>query len=231
MKVISLLLLFLFVFNFSDTQAQDCNCPNDLGFSSPGKADTVFRLSNGKSIALCGYKDTQVAEGRTYYSEFVLTVCGEKSAIKFWGATLECQLRVHSDTLLVETIDSLPTGKNMQYKWTVWTVERIFFRNGKATKDFRVNRQIPKYNEQQIQAVLNEYRKAIKKTVKPTTVNNINMEIADRLFMSAISGSKQARAYLKDFDKHFGGLDGEYAEWYDDLIVKLKVWDSAVVSK
>lgn len=162
MKVISLLLLLLFVFNFSDSQAQDCKCPNDFGFSGSTKVDTVFRLSNGRSIALCGYKDTEAAKGKTFYSEFALTTCGEKSAIKFWDATLECRLQVHKDTLLVQTMDSLPTGKNMQYKWTVWTVERIFFKNGKAARDLRVNKQIPKYNEQQIQAVLKEYQKAIK---------------------------------------------------------------------
>ncbi|MFB9843000.1 hypothetical protein [Mucilaginibacter ginsenosidivorans] len=95
MKII-LTLLPLFILNFSYARAQNCNCPNDFGFSSSRKVDTIFHLSNGRSIALCGYRDTQVAEGRTFYSEFVLAACGEKNAIKFWDATLECQLRVMS---------------------------------------------------------------------------------------------------------------------------------------
>ena len=74
--------------------------------------------------------------------------------------------------------------------------------------------------------MLKEYEVAIRKTFKPNTANKVNMEIADRLFISAISGSKQAKAYLKTFNKHFGGLDGEYLEWYADLIKKLKEWDT-----
>lgn len=225
-----LAVLILVVTNFSYAQSQTCNCPpNEFGYPKAKKADTVFHLSNGRSIALCGYKDT--IKGRKFYSEFVLAACGEDHIIKFWGAVLDCQLYVHRDTLVVETLDSLPTGKNTQYKWTVWAIERVYFKNGKAVNDFQVNRRIPKYNEQEIQAALKEYEEAIKVPVppgNPNNVNNVNMEIADKLFMSAISGSRQARSYLKTFRRHFGGLSGEYLEWWVDDMRKLKLWDTNV---
>jgi len=216
--------------SFSYAQSQNCNCPaNEFGYSKAKKADTVFHLSNDKSIALYGSKDTEIAKGRTFYSEFVLAACGEKNVIKFWGAVLECQLKVKKNTLIVETVDSLTTGKNMRYKWTVWTMERIYFKNGKAVKDFKVNRQMPKYNAQEIQSTLKQYEESVKKDEainNPNRVNNVNMEIADKLFISAISGSRQAREYLKHFRSHFGGLDGEYLEWYDNLTRKMKEWDT-----
>ena len=132
-----LAMLFSLMSGSLHAQTQTCNCPgNEFGYPKAKKADTVFHLSNGKSIALCGFKDTEVAPGRTFYSEFVLAACGEDHVIKFWGAVLDCQLRVHKDTLIVETLDSLPTGENMRYKWTVWAIERIYFKDGKAVNDF-----------------------------------------------------------------------------------------------
>jgi tetratricopeptide (TPR) repeat protein len=228
MKIVLAALLLIAI--CSSARAQTCYCTaNEFGYSKAKKADTVFQLSNGKSIALCGSKDTELAPGRTFYSEFVLAACGEKSIIKFWDAVLDCQLHVHKDTLIVETLDSLPTGKNMQYKWTVWAVERVYFKNGKATKDFRVNRQIPKYNEQQIQLALKQYKQAVKTdsaSDNPNRVNNVNMEIADKLLLCAISGNQQARSYLKTFNKRFGGLSGADLEWYDDVMKKLALWDT-----
>lgn len=224
-------ILFLSLLSFSYAQSQTCNCPpNEFGYPKAKKADTVFYLANGESIALCGSKDTLPTK-RVFFREFILSVCGQKNIIKFWDAVLTCQVKVKKDTLVVETLDSLPTGKNMRYMWTVWAIERIYFKNGKAVKDFNVNRQILKYNEQEIQAALKEYQAAIKVPApagNPDNVNNVNMEIADKLFISAISGSTRAREYLKTFRSHFGGLSGEYLEWWVDDMRKLKLWDTNI---
>lgn len=223
--------LFIANFSFAQSKIQTCNCPpNKFGYPEAKKADTVFHLSNGKAIALCGSIDA-LSANKVFFSEFVLSVCGEKNIIKFWDAILVCQLRVKKDTLIVEAVDSLPTGKNMKYKWTVWTIERIYFKNGKAVKDFRVNRHIPKYSEQEIQSSLKQYEQAVKEDEainNPNRVNNIDMEIADKLFMSAISGDQKARYYLKAFKNHFGGLSGEYLEWWVDDMRKLKLWDTNI---
>ncbi|MFI5163191.1 MAG: hypothetical protein ACHQHN_18070 [Sphingobacteriales bacterium] len=225
-----LFLLLGAILFLSKAQSQNCNCPaNEFGYPTAKKADTVFHLSNGRSIALCGYKDT--IKGRAFYSEFVLAACGEGHVIKFWGAVLNCKLHVHKDTLIIETVDSLPTGKNMQYKWTVWAIEQVYFKNGKAVKDFRINRQILKYDAQEIQSALKLYEQGIKKDADShdlNRVNDVNMETADKLFMSAISGSQQARSYLMTFRKHFGGLSGAYLEWWVDDMRKLKLWDTNV---
>ncbi|MBS1532884.1 MAG: hypothetical protein JSU01_21450, partial [Bacteroidetes bacterium] len=129
MRKLLAILILLFV-NFSYAQSQTCNCPaNEFGYPKAKKADTVFHLSNGRSIALCGYKDNDIDMPGTFFSEFVLAACGEKTIIKFWGAVLNCRLHVHRDTLIVETVDNLSTGKNMQHKWMVWTIEEIYFKN------------------------------------------------------------------------------------------------------
>lgn len=222
--IFTCLSLFASSFVYAQSQTPTCNCPPNMSSPIAKKADTVFHLSNGRSIALCGGKDT--LEGKAFYSEFVIAACGQNHIIKFWDAVQLCQLRVIKDTLFVEEMEELPIGKDMQDTWSVWTIERIYFKNGKAIKDFNVNRNIRGYNKQEIQAALNQYEQADKSSRNVNVVNNVNMEIADKLFISAMSGSGKARTYLKTFDKHFGGLSGESLEWYDDLMRKLKEWDT-----
>ncbi len=113
----------------------------------------------------------------------------------------------------------------MAFKWTVWTIERIYFIKGKEVIRFNVNRKIPKYNQQQIALSLKQYEQA-----KPE-ISDANMEISDRLFMSAISGSQKARTNLSHFKYRFEQvLDGAYAEWYDDVMRMLKLWDTNIPS-
>src|SRR5258708_5081848 len=83
-----------------------CNCSKNI--YNYTRADTAFHLSNGKTIVLCGDKGTKYENGKVYYSEFVLSVCGDDSIInKFWGAVQVCQVRVVKDTLIVETMVNL----------------------------------------------------------------------------------------------------------------------------
>jgi hypothetical protein len=223
--LLTVLLVFIVCFSFAQSKHAECGCPKSTFDNT--KADTIFRLSNGKTIALCGYRDKDIAEqdGKLFFSEFVLSVCGDNKIIKFWGAVEECQLRVVKDTLLVETMVNLPTGKNMAFKWTVWTIEHIYFVKGKPVKDFAVNRQIPKYNQQQMASALKQYEQAKKE------ISDANMEISDKLFISAISGSQKARSYLSAFKYRFGVLDGAYAEWYNDVMRMLKLWDTNIPSQ
>jgi hypothetical protein len=225
--ILTAFLLFIGNISYCQIKSPNCNCPQSK-YGNDTKADTVFHLSNGKSIALCGSRDNDIEKekGKVYFSEFVLVACGEKQVIKFWGAVETCQLRVMKDTLIVETLCNLPTGKNMAFKWTVWTIEHIYFKNGKVINDFKVNRKIPKYNQQEIQTALRQYEQANKE------ITDANMEISDKLFMAAISGNQKARAYLIAFKHHFNNvLDGSYAEWYDDARRRLKLWDTNVPSE
>ena len=52
------------------------------------------------------------------------------------------------------------------------------------------------------------------------------MTLADKLFITSLSGSRTARAYLMAFNEKYGPLDGAWAEGYDRLMRLLKVWDN-----
>lgn len=192
-----------------------CDCPKTQFAGT--NVDTTFHLSNGKTIVLCGYKNPDSKP--TTFSEFVLSVCGQDTIIDFWDAALTCQLRVNKDTLLVEQLQNLPTGKNFKFQETIWTTEKIYFREQKLIRQIVVNRQIRKYSQNEIQFVLKKYETA------KTGLDDSKMEMANKLFVAIISGSKKARHYFKEFKSKFGTLDGAFAEEYSDLIAMLELWD------
>jgi len=211
--IISLTFL-TFAFGFGQNQNAKCECPKTQ-FAGE-KADSIFHLSNNKTIVLCGYKNPDSKP--TTFSEFILAVCGQDTIIDFWGAVLTCRLRVSNDTLLVDQLQNLPTGKDFKYHETVWTTEKIYFNGQKTLRKLIVNRQINKYTDAQIKLVLQAYLLA-----KPG-IDESKMGIASKLFIATVSGDKTARQYFEEFKTRFT-LDGAFAEEYSDLTAMLKQWD------
>ena len=46
------------------------------------------------------------------------------------------------------------------------------------------------------------------------------------LFISAISGSQEARKYFLEFPNKFNGLDGAFSEEYKDLVAMFGFWEN-----
>lgn len=197
------------------TKNTSCDCPK-TEFAGT-KADTAFHLSNGKTIVLCGYKNP---DGKsTTFSEFILAVCGEDTIVDFWSAVLTCRLKVNKDSLFVDHLQKLPTGKNFEYQETIWVTEKICFSGQSLLKKLVVNRQIRKYRQDEIQSVLKSY------ATTDYELNESKMEIANKLFVATISGNKEARQYFQEFSGKFGPLDGAFAEEYSALTTMLELWD------
>lgn len=213
---LTLLLTFLALTSvFGQAKKAVCDCPKTQFAGT--KADTAFHFSNGKTIVLCGYKDLESKPAT--FSEFVLSVCGQDTIIDFWGAALNCRLKISNDILLVDELQNLPTGKNFASQETIWTTEKIYFSGQKTVRKLLVNRQIRKYSPAEIQAVLKAYETA------KLGLDDRKMEIANRLFVAALSGDKKARQYFKEFKSKFGTLDGAFSEEYSDLKAMLDLWD------
>ena len=178
--------------------------------------DTSFRFSNGKTIVLCGYLDTETEP--VIFSEFVLAVCGQDTIIDFWGAVFTGNIKFKKDTLLIQELKYLPIERDFAYKETVWTIEKMYFAKQKLVRKLLVNRQIPKYSNEKILLVLKEYEAA-----KPGP-DESKTELVYKLFMAAISGSKTAVKYFKEFETKFG-VDGHLGEEYMELTAMLEMWD------
>lgn len=210
-----LLLTFTFL-NYLSLFGQTCECPISQIFQKVEKADTTFYLSNGKIIVLCGYKNPE--SHPSTFSEFVLSVCGQDTVIDFWSAVLTCRLQVDKDTLIIDQLENLPTGKNFKFQETIWTTEKIYFSNEVLIRNLSTNEKIQKYSNQEIQQVLTEFEST------KEGYEEEKMEIVYKLFIAAISGSETAKRYFYEFDNKFWTLDGGDWESYLDLTEMLQLW-------
>lgn len=201
--------------SYSFAQNASCGCPPNK-FQTSTKADTVYHLLSGHSIALCGYGDAHSPD--SIFSEFVLAACGNDTVIDFWGAELNCRLRVNRDTLLVNQLVYLATGHNYQMEEWPWWIDKIYYSKNRCVKEGRINRNIHLYSSEQIREVLGAYLSAGK------VLNDSTMVLVERLYIAAISGSQQTRSYLVNFRNRYP-LDGAYAEEHDDLMAMLALWD------
>lgn len=191
-----------------------CQCPaNELAAT---RADTVFTLGNGKSIVLCGFRNT--GSTPVDFSEFVLAECGNDSIIRAWDGTTTARIRTVMDTLMVEEIWNLPTGKDFSFRPTIYWINYIFYKGERLEIIPSQNYDLPKYSSRQIKQVLKEYEESTGK------LNDTAMELANKLFIAAISGSEKAMRYFYDFDDKFTGLDGAFAEEYKDLAAVLYLY-------
>jgi hypothetical protein len=120
----------------------------------------------------------------------------------------------------VEQLQNLPTGKNFKFQETIWTTEKIYFTKQKLIRKIVVNKQIRTYSQDEIQSVLTTYETA------KTGLDDSKMEMANKLFIATISGSKKARHYFKEFKSKFGTLDGAFEKEYSDLTAMLELWTS-----
>ncbi|WDF70351.1 hypothetical protein PQ465_08210 [Sphingobacterium oryzagri] len=214
------ILFFIFVGAFFSVRAQavaeGCACPENN--YAPREAAAVYTFSQGNAIALCGYRITD--EPNALYSEFVLSVCGTDQIIDFWDAMTVCRLYMQQDTLHVQTLYELPVGKDFAVEETVFLIEKLSLQGNEIERSMQLNRFLKKYNHSQIQQVLAHYRQLKREP------SNEAMSILSRLFVAAISGSKEARQYLVKFRKDFHILDGAYSEAYHELLAMLAQWDA-----
>jgi hypothetical protein len=195
-----------------------CKCPKNImaGNSGRDKPDTSFTFPDNRQVILCGYKE--IIDNQPFYSEFILQVCGHDSILDFWPAISTNRLFMVKDTLKVVGVMNLPTGTNRAYTSTDWAIDKIYFSKGQLKRVFEINRAIRKYNKQEIQKTLKEFETA------KAGINDSTMVLANRLFISAISGSRTAEKYFLNFESKIGQVDGAFAEEYKELIAMLELW-------
>jgi hypothetical protein len=189
---------------------QNCVCTKSMFYDSNKTIpDSTFTFSNKKQIMLCGYKEKIKSE--TFFSEFIVQICGNESEIEFWNATQSCKITMQNDTLKITEIKNLPTGINRSYQDTEWRIDKIYFINEKLNHNFRINPNIRKYSEQEIKTTITEFKEANGK------MDDYKIVIANRLFISILSGSRKAKECFNNFKRKFGPLDGAHAEEFSDL--------------
>lgn len=219
MKIRTALCLFLMImFSISFAQKESkCKCPKTELISN--KTGTVFQFTDGNRIIACGGFDAD--NDQPTYSEFILAECGKSNIIDFWNANKICELRLKNDTLYVQQIENLPVGKGFWVESTIWSVEKIYFYADKIMRKIKPNKSLRKYNPTEIGAVNKLYE-----VTKTGEINEKKMELANKLFIAAISGSQKSREYLLDFKGKFKVEESDYIDQYNEIIAKLEFWDN-----
>lgn len=193
----------------------ECNCPENQYTDS--ERDTLFSLSDGERIALCGY---QLPDAKPrLYSEFILTRCATDEIIDFWDATRTCRLEVDNDSLKVYELAYFAIGDSLKLREATWTTERLFYQDNELIRKLNVNRDLGSYTLNEIQQVLNEYE------TSDSELTEAKMELLNRLFMASISGSDEARRYFEEFRDKFNVPDGANSQEYRNLEEMLTLWD------
>lgn len=196
---------------------EKCNCFQFQSEFGIRQDSVIFNFSNGKSIILCGFYN----EKEAHFSEFTLSVCGHDNTIGFWGAVKDCKVKQEGDTLLIDELKDLPVGNSLDYAKVIWTTNKIYFEENNLINKLVVNRDIKKYNQNEIQLVLSDFLSNYEKKDIPIAKEII----LNRIFIACISGSQDAEMYFNDIEKYFGVLDGIYKEEYNDLKDMLQLWN------
>lgn len=211
MKQSFIIILFSLFNSFCIGQIANCVCKNkNKTVSKPFK---LFRLSQSKSIAVCG--SSKIRNGKTEYSAFSLHKYGQTKIINEWEATQTCTIIQNKDTLIVQELFAIPNGKKFSFHWREFYISKYYFKKNKLIDTSYFRNDLKKYNSKEIQTVLSNFNK-----IKDSVTNFDNYLVAiNQLFWAYVSGSKNAEKQLLSLRKNYGKFDGGNSEEFDSLIM------------
>jgi hypothetical protein len=217
---IFLIIITSFLSYFTSAQPvnnKDCNCSRSKYTTEGSALHKIFHFSNGKTVAICGYKDNDAT-----FSEFVLYDCLANSTIRFYNAAERCRIRFANDTLTIENIEPLAIGSGYRFSDAIWLTEQYYFKNNVPQVQQSINKTWF-YTPAQVQSALSAFEHTTWKTqIGSSEAEDENMmNLAGRLMIAAISGDIQAKQYFIEFKDRFKP-DGAYAEWYDTMEKMIK---------
>jgi hypothetical protein len=165
-----------------------------------------------QGIEICGYLEKRVNEYKCEITETQISNCVTGESLLEISAVDNADLEIKGDKLLITKTKNLPTGQNWSFIKTpikVWTLDL-----NESNSKFRESRGLkPPF------VTTSESSKLIEsvKQQPPTTADKFET-IMYKLFVSAISGDKEAELMFRDHRKIFKiTLDGYIAEDFGQL--------------
>lgn len=189
--------------------------PDSSNYISDSTKETTFEFSNGKSICLSGWME--IEDEREIYSEFNLRDCDTGEVLVERWAREECELSLSNDTLWVSQLDSFALGEGNTFVKFPWKIGILYYGDDGVEYSEWFNDNI-RYDQHTIELVLMEYKTTEWRTQLEGNdyVNSIRMKLANKLMISAISGSQKSEEYFKEFRIRFKP-DGWFAQWYKEM--------------
>ncbi|MFB9864365.1 hypothetical protein [Rufibacter immobilis] len=177
--------------------------------------DTAFDFSNGQRLLICG--GSEIQDKKKVYSEFVISECGNNTLIGFWGAVEKYGIEYVKDTLKLSKVELLAIGENRELTEKTWLTEYFYYQDNELQRVKKLNPKIA-YSQSEIDNTLQEYEatKWMIQIESSQEYTEEKMRLANRLLVAAVSGSRKAEQYFKEFASNFKP-DGVYSEWYSEM--------------
>lgn len=182
-----------------------CNCFDGIGSSKGDTAIVEMTFSNGESISVCGFVDKQM-EGITI-SEFNVFECKTGKSLTEYDAMQICKIVEKKDTLIIQELKYLPTGKNWSWNLIQLGEQIITLNNGKLfISDISPKLEKFHIDERDAELFLNSLTRG--------TGYSSEWELQiGQLEVLALLGNKKATDILKNYEKFTGQeTDGAVSE-------------------
>ena len=177
--------------------------------------DTLFEFSNGKSVRLSARVELEIEEGKQVLSNCRLydLETGKFLFVDDWQS-VGCEFSFESNKLHVGQLEPFAMGEDHAFVYIPWKVYSFYYENGSFKQIDRFNRDI-RFDKPTIDALLKEYELTEWRTQEEDVkyVEETLMNLANRLLIAAISGSKESEAYFREFETK-AKPDGAFASWY-----------------
>jgi hypothetical protein len=188
---------------------KSCNCFEGIGSKKGDTATFVINFTNGQSISVCGFVDKE-KEG-TIISEFNVFECRTGKSLTEYDAIQICRLDEKKDSLIIQELKYLPTGKN----WT-WNLIQI----GEEIITIKDHKIITSGNKPKLEkfAIDDNDAKIFLKSLTKGKGHNNNWEIEiGKLEVLTLLGNERAKYILENFEEYTGQeTDGAVRETWKD---------------
>ena len=190
-------------------KVNSCNCFDGIGSTKGDTSALKINFTNGQSISVCGFVDKEM-EGMII-SEFNVFECNSGKSLTEYDAMQICRLVEKSDTLVIQELAYLPTGK--KWAWNLIQIgEQII-----TTKDKNivVTKQEPKLEQFSIDDTDAEiFLNSLKKGKGHS--NDGELEIS-KLEALTLLGNDKAKYILENYEEYTGQeTDGAVRETWKD---------------
>lgn len=215
MKQILFTASLIFISRLVFSQADDCRCFEEFGFTNAKKPGLVIEFSNGINLSVCGYEIEKISDTEIIISEFAVFNCKTEKSLIFFGALDNCLLNLTPDTLSIKHLTHLPFGQN--WKWELKPVtQQLIYPNSDSIIITSPN---CIYEKAIIdQAITDQFFSELEQ-LKGKGYNDDLENIIGKLGVLTLNGNTKARKILNDFRSYIGyPLDGSTSELWNDVI-------------
>lgn len=186
-----------------------CNCFDGIGSVKGEPATFEINFTNGHSISICGFLDKE-KEG-TIISEFNVFECKTGKSLTEYDATQICRLFERKDSLIIQELKYLPTGKN--WDWNLIQIgEEIITINDNNIFTSGIMPKLEKF------AIDDNDAKIFLTTFTKGKGHNNDWELEiGKLEVLTLLGNEQAKYLLANYDEYTGQeTDGAERETWKD---------------